>query len=567
MAGRFLKVTCSRKIMVHLTRKKRNGKVYLYLEQRAWIDGKSRRLWQKYLGSEEKLQELSISLAPKKLEYKSMAFGVSAALLQVAQKIRLVEAIDGIAGKKREQNLSLGEYMLITIINRCVSPVSKSRLGKWFSRDALSTIFTVNPEVLNAQTYWNHFQLLDEEKMAQIETELTKNVLQIYQIDLSCLLFDPTNFFTYITEHETSQLPKFGHSKDLKYNLRIINLSLLCTLRFGVPVFHQTYEGNVQDAKHFKGVISKIMDRFKRIGQDIEEMVLIFDKGNHSSQAFHTIETMHMPFIASLRNSTQKDLLHLPDDEFTTIQLPSNGKEVRYYRTVRTIYDESRTVYVVHDPRKKKKAVILFEAKLQKRLTAINTFLTKLNVKKWRSKEKVEVKLKSLVGRKPMAEILKYSVSGSFGNVAVSVQIDEAAKAAYLTTLGRSILFTSQADWSPETVIQAFRDKYVVEDAFKRLKNPTFLSIRPMYHWADACIRAHVFSCVLGLLLLSLVRMELRQKSLFLSYREILTTLSELSLTQILISSTGPPFYKLNKHSTLARQLYNILKLKQFLPY
>jgi len=102
-------------------------------------------------------------------------------------------------------------------------------------------------------------------------------------------------------------------------------------------------------------------------------------------------------------------------------------------------------------------------------------------------------------------------------------------------------------------IIQAFRDKYEVEDVFKQLKNPKFLAIRPMYHWADTCIRAHVFSCVLGLLLLSLIRLELHQKKLSLSDNRILTTLSELSLTQIFTSSTGPLIYKLNRHSPLAQ--------------
>ena len=185
--------------MVHLTRKTRKGHVYLYLEERARIDGKSRRIWQKYLGREDKLKELSISFAPQKLEYQTMNFGVSAALLQVARKIGLVEVIDAIAGKQRAQHLSFGEYMLIAIINRCVSPGSKRQLGNWFKHDYLSTVFPISPKVLNSQTYWNHFQLLDVEDIAQIEAALTRRVLNQYQLDLSVLLFDPMNFFTSVS--------------------------------------------------------------------------------------------------------------------------------------------------------------------------------------------------------------------------------------------------------------------------------------------------------------------------------------------------------------------------------
>jgi len=474
-------------------------------------------VWQIYLGREDTIQETGVTISPKKVEYKKMEFGGSAALLQVAKKIGLVEVINQVAGKNRQQNLSLGEYILINVINRCISPSSKTQLGKWFEQDYLSTVFEVESEVLNAQTYWNHFQRLTEENIALIETQLTKNVIERYHLDLSCLLFDPTNFFTFLEEHGDQQLAKFGHSKESRNNLRIVNLSILCTLQFGIPIFHQTYEGNVQDATHFKTVLNTITTRFKQIKQEIKEIVLIFDKGNHSLKAFQTIDSTIIPFIASLRNSTQKELISLPEKDLTVIDLPSNGKKVGYYRTQRIIYDQLRTVYLLHDFQRQKRAIHLFEANLEKRLLAIEQFLTKLNVKKWRSKEKVEIKLKQLIGKKPYSKVFSPHVTGSFGRLTVTIHTNEADKVAYLATLGRSVIFTSQSDWAPELVIQAFRDKYVVEDTFKQLKNPQFLAIRPMYHWADTCIRAHVFSCILGLLLLSLIRLKLRQKKLSLS--------------------------------------------------
>ena len=283
-------------------------------------------------------------------------------------------------------------------------------------------------------------------------------------------------------------------------------------------------------------------------------------------KAFQTIDNITIPFIASLRNSTQKELVIQPEKDLTVIHLPSNGKKVGYYRTQQTIYGQPRTVYLLHDFQKQKRARHLFEANLEKRQLAIEQFLTKLNVKKWRSKEKVEIKLKQLIGKKPYSKVLSPLIAGSYGRLTVTIHVNEAEKMAHLATLGRSVIFTSQSDWAPELVIQAFRDKYVVEDTFKQLKNPKFLAIRPMYHWVDTCIRAHVFSCVLGLLLLSLIRLELHQRRLSLSYNQILTTLSELSLTQVYSSSTGPPFYKLNRHSPLAQQLFKILKLKSLLP-
>ena len=552
--------------MVHLTRKTRNGINYLYLEERAWIDGRSKRLWQKYLGREDKIQELDTTFAPEKLEYQSLEFGCSAALLNVAKKIKFVESVDEVIGKQRSDHLSVGEYLLIACINRCLAPTSKRRLGTWFAKDYLSTVFPLEPKILNSQTYWNQFQRVTPEALEEIETKIVHEVLDRYEIDLSCVLYDPTNFYTFIENHSSEQLPRFGHSKEGRDSLRIVNLSLLCSLQFGIPLFHQTYKGNVQDAAHFKGVLSTIVHRFTQLQRDVKEIVMIFDKGNHSSEAFAVIATNEMPFIASIRNSTQKDLLQVPESEFTSIALPTSRKEVKYYETRRTIYDKLRQVYVLLNPRKQYRMQAHYTGARDKRLQTINEFLRKLNHKKWRSKPEVEAKLQALVGKNPWVKIIEPTVTGSFGHLQATVTVNRTEEASHLNTLGKTILFTSQDAWSPEMVIQAFRNKYLVEDAFKNLKDPLLVAIRPMFHWTDACIRAHVFTCVLGLLLLSLLRKELIDHGIIASFRHILETLAELSLTAIFTSSTGPELYRLNKISPEASAMARHLGLLKMVP-
>lgn len=41
--------------MAYITRKKIKGITYYYAEHREWKDGKSRRKWQKYLGTADKI--------------------------------------------------------------------------------------------------------------------------------------------------------------------------------------------------------------------------------------------------------------------------------------------------------------------------------------------------------------------------------------------------------------------------------------------------------------------------------------------------------------------------------
>jgi hypothetical protein len=55
----IISLTCSLndkgRAMAYIMRKKISGKTYYYAEHRVWKDGKSRRQWQKYLGTIDKI--------------------------------------------------------------------------------------------------------------------------------------------------------------------------------------------------------------------------------------------------------------------------------------------------------------------------------------------------------------------------------------------------------------------------------------------------------------------------------------------------------------------------------
>jgi transposase len=553
-------------IIMYLTYKKNNGRTYVYIEENAWIDGKPSRLWQKYLGPENKFKDLNLSGLLSKheanVQMKTLHFGLSAALWQIASNLHLAEIIDKHATKTRHQNLSLGEYITIAAINRCVAPCSKTHLASWFTQDWISTRYDIDPTVLNAQTYWNHFQDIDENLIDTIELDIDRAVVAAYKLDLDHLLFDPTNFYTYSRVPDASSLSQFGHSKQNQNGSRIVSYALLCTRDFGVPLMHHTYPGNHQDAKAFRGVPARIVDRLKALGKDAAAVSVVFDKGNHSPAAFKVIDKMKMGFIASARNSTQKDLLHVPRDQFNKITLQVTGKAVEYYKTRRAIYGVDRDVYVVLDPRKSEKHILEFRAKIEAKHDAIETFFqNRLNVKKWASKDKVETKVKHMIGKRPFKDIIQATIGGVDDNVTLSVGMDKEAQAKYEETLGRSIIFTDRQDWTPEQVIWGYREQYVVEHAFKMMKCPSSIAVRPMYHHSNACVRAHVLTCVLGLLLLSLLRAELSNKNIHETYGQIIDTLRGIHVNKITLASGTPVLSKLEHVTGKAAKMVKNLKL------
>ena len=143
----------------------------------------------------------------------------------------------------------------------------------------------------------------------------------------------------------------------------------------------------------------------------------------------------------------------------------------------------------------------------------------------------------------------------------IEVTVDEDAKLEHETTLGRAIIFTNRHDWKPESVIWSYREQYIVEHAFEHMKCPTSIAIRPMYHHSDDCIRAHVFTCVLALLLLSLLRLKLARKGFQATYNEILESLQKVHVNKIAIPSRENPIFKLDKAHGIAADIIKKLGL------
>jgi len=556
--------------MAYLTRKKKKGKYYLYLEESAWIDGKSKRLWQKYLGPEDRLSDLNfrglLTNTKENVSFQSFEFGISAALFQIAKKIQLSQIIDNQTSKKRDQGLTLGEYITIAAINRCTAPCSKSNLAKWFKKDWLSSQFDINPEILNAQTYWNHFQYLPQEKIENIDLAINRVVVDIFDLSLDSLFYDPTNFFTFSKGKNDQELLQFGPSKEGRNGCRLVNYSLLCARESGVPIMHETYAGNIQDAKKFKEIPHKIAKRLQALGREPNSITLVFDKGNHSKEVFSIIDKAGFGFIVSARNSTQKELLQIPSSEMTKIHLPISGKSVKYIKLTRKIYSENRDVYIVLDHKKQRKHAIRFEEKLEDKILTINDFFKdRLNVKKWRERAAVEKKLSSIIGKQPFKSIITYEIEGNYGQLKYDLQINEKAKSVHLETLGKTILFTNKYDWSSEAVIWGYREQYIVEHAFRTMKCPTSIAVRPMFHFSDISIRAHVFICVLAYLLMSLLRLTLARNSLPTTFQDIQDELGSIHVMKILPSPKAKPLWKLESLKGLSLKLAKKLKFKSIL--
>jgi hypothetical protein len=221
--------------MTALVSKKIKGNTYYYAVESARVEGKPRIVQQIYLGKIDSLVEARKRMTQAPVEGepthgKILEFGAVTALLDVAERLDVRKIIDKHAGK-RARGLAVGDQILLAAINRAVEPKSKNEFfDGWFSRTVLPKTFPLaNAKNMSSQGFWNNMSTLSEEKIKLIEEEITLNAIQKYDIPINCLLFDNTNFFTYIDTDNKCVLAKRGKSKEHRSDLKIIGLSLLAS--------------------------------------------------------------------------------------------------------------------------------------------------------------------------------------------------------------------------------------------------------------------------------------------------------------------------------------------------
>ena len=182
------------------------------------------------------------------------------------------------------------------------------------------------------------------EQIAAIEQDLAAAAVFHFGLDLRCLLFNATNFFTFLDSFNSrAQLPQRGHSKEGRDNLRLLGLALLVTSDGEVPLFHHTYQGNQHDSVTFHSVAEEFLpQRCRCLAEGASDVTLVFDKGNNSKENLAIVDHHPVHFVGSLVPPTP-DLLHIPRRAMRRLdraQLPS----VWSHRTRKVVLGVERTI-------------------------------------------------------------------------------------------------------------------------------------------------------------------------------------------------------------------------------
>lgn len=534
----FINIVCP-KLMPSLTRKVIHGKPYYYLRECQRVDGKPKIIWTLYLGSPKNI--LDKLTRPEPARISLLEFGASAATFDIAQTLNVVDIIDRHVPKQGSQGPSVGQYLLLATLNRCIAPSSKAMLDSWYEKTVLRRLLPCSSSQLTSQRFWDNMDRVTEKQMQNIEHEISQMAVSQFDLTLKMLLFDATNFFTFVDSfNDRSSLPQRGHSKEGRDNLRIVGLALLVTSDGDIPLFHHTYAGNQHDTVTFQSIAEEMMHRCHQLSEGVTDITLVFDKGNNAEENLDIVDQSPFHFVGSLVPTHHADLLAIPKKKMRRLD-PKKLPAVWSFRTKKQVFGVERTILCTWNRAlfdAQKKTLLREIRKRNQKLEAIRTSLQK-NRKKRKGKkptvEGVQKKIQAILSGRHMKDLFKVKITGGNGLPRFSFRFQEKNwHTLCATLLGKNILFTDRHDWSDEDIVLGYRAQYHVEAAFRRMKNPHFLTFRPTFHWTDQKLRVHAFTCVLALMIVSLLRRKLYQAGISCSIVQMMSQLAGMQEVTLL---------------------------------
>ena len=160
------------------------------------------------------------------------------------------------------------------------------------------------------------------------------------QLDVNSLVFDCTNFDTFIDTENHSRLPQRGHAKSKRTDLRIVGLALLVSVDFHVPLLWKVYPGNQHETPLPR--LQELTKRYQVLARHCRSITLIFDKGNNSATNQEILDASHFHFVGSLVPTHFADLLALPVEKSQELE-DARLKPTRAWRVTRQVWGQERT--------------------------------------------------------------------------------------------------------------------------------------------------------------------------------------------------------------------------------
>ena len=468
----------------------------------------------------EKLVESSQAKQPERLEVN---------LKNIIEEKRIVTGIHQVFGKifdavgfqdvlKNPSNKKASVKLLKNVvIGRIAEPASKRQTARMLSEE-----YGVNTQLTSIYRMMDY---IDNQAIEKIQEKAYTYTKQLRGESLDVVFYDCTSL--YFESFQQEGLMQNGFSKDGKFNQAQIILSILVTKQ-GLPVGYQVYSGNTFEGNTLEDAIKLIKEKYT-----IDEVIFVADSGLISHKNIENLHDNNVSFImgARIKNQNKKITEQILDK--SGYQLINDKQTEKGLKYKQISLSEYFTMTVTYSPKRAEKDKYEREKAIEK-----------LKQKLKRSKNP-----KGLLSNFGYKKFIK--VEGE-----AQIEIDETKLKEAQKWDGLKGIVSNTKNLSPLQQITHYAGLWQVEETFRISKHD--VKMRPIYHWTDKRIHAHIAICFMALSCMRFAEYEVAARYKKISPLEIRRQLKQVQ-TSILKDKSTSKLYALP--SKIQEDAYKILKL------
>jgi len=417
------------------------------------------------------------------------------------ERLGVGAAIRRVAAGRRLDGEAVERVVFALVAQRALKPGSKLAATDWVAK-------RVAIEGLTGFTDDQAYRAMDFllEALEEIAGEIFGSVAHLLNLDLDIIFVDTTSTYWEIDgADELADLQdtvdddgisrpveqgkrSFGHSKDHRTDLPQVVIAMAVT-RDGVPVRCWTFPGNTADTS----IIRTVKDDLA--GWNLHRMVWVADRGfaSAANRAYLTRGGGHYIHAEKLRNTNSEAAAALArPGRYRTVAGNLRVKEVAVAPGGNGDGDDgarAQRFVVCHNPEQADR-----DEAVRGRLVA---HLEQLMAGSdgWTERRRDEF-VGSLKTKPGLRRYLRRTNTGL-------LRVDAAAIKREQHLDGKWLLRTSDSTLTPDDLAAAYKTLLQVERGWRDMKGA--LGLRPVFHYREDRIRAHVQLCWLALLLMRVI--------------------------------------------------------------
>lgn len=423
-----------------------------------------------------------VLVGPEEIEAKRVfEYGALVVANKLWEEIGLSKWIRESCGKDNPGGLGI-EGIKALVFNRLIEPNSKLGVVRWLNKVYLAQWnnkrFREGDLKTKAERFYRSLDWLIKGKQ-EIEKRIGLWARDLFPVDI--VFYDLSNIQF---EGEGPKVARIGYPRLGKKNHNQILIGVV--MIEGLPVAHYLFRGN-RSEKTTLGWISQKVRKSYNIGR----IVFVVDRGLVSIKNLDNLDRQVDGYIVALKRRKNKEIKSLLDknqEGFEDIKESLKAKQVEPDQQGRRRIICLNTQRQQEDKRKR-------EAKLEVLEEELNYLKAQIDKGKIKKAKTIIARAETILRKRHGKRYFGYEANQGyfkFYRKLDSIEFEEKLD-------GKFILKTTEDKLSIKEVVLRYKDLMDVEDAFRDLKD--FIQVRPIFHWKDRRVKAHIFICILALLL------------------------------------------------------------------